>query len=841
MARLSPCRLIVGCLCGLFCVPAAAQETVLPESRWDVLPDWVYEAYVDHGGRLWTRGRRNIQDPRLDEGLELIEAAYAAKSPQLAGVRFALFDEQQRAWFYDSAQRRLIGYDGRQWIVRKLADGDQIIRNEHYGRCPTWNQFSDPRCNHSSAGVCWFIEVRGVHRFDGRDWTFRQVIAEGDKAPHAGVRLAVSPDGKSALAYLDDRGPAHLYREDGTWETFELPRTAADRSIRQLLLTNDHVVWYLTASGRLRSQNVDPKAPAPADPLAELIANLGASKFAAREDAEASLKSLLPDVMERLKAELADARDAEVRHRLQRLLAVPTPARNGSSQLSAFAGTMIVDPVGLYHDRRGRIFLAARKVIASAGPPTAGLVVVEPDGTSRVIRSDAPIDGLASPDSARSTPPLLLADGRSASVPGSNSGEPAHLLDLASGSVRERLPDARYGTLCAIDPAGRVYARGNGHSVMVFDSRKPDDRIALRPEQTPEQANFVGVAGDGGIWINDRRDVLQRFNGRTWSPMSEPAQRPEGVSVGFFGQSNVQWLKGNGGVGIAIGRDCRLYDADRLLATDRDLKKLILENRTAIVAGFQYARGPDFDRFESLQLVVDADGDIWLHQERVLWVLGKTEWHAVNGMLPRPSLVQEFFTVAAVGGRVYASDGNRNLLYPDSFLLDYVAGRIEARPAPRTTDIRDPQRASHDLWGGLWVSGNTVFPDDKRHQFGQWTFRIDHGGTVQTFQSAGTPLLVDSWNQTWLRRFANQPRHLVGVWRDGRPVQTIAAPGTDEIYGASPTRRARSTSAPPPACNSGARAMPNIPAITCIEPSRWKASPASSRTFITAGSDTSSP
>ena len=95
----------------------ARLEISLRNVLWQTLPDEVYTAFVGPDDRVWYVLQGSLKLPAAQA---LIEREFRQGSPQVAGLRPVLFEQDGRVWF-EEGRRTLWGYDGRTWVSATLS------------------------------------------------------------------------------------------------------------------------------------------------------------------------------------------------------------------------------------------------------------------------------------------------------------------------------------------------------------------------------------------------------------------------------------------------------------------------------------------------------------------------------------------------------------------------------------------------------------------------------------------------------------------------------------------------------------------------------------------------
>jgi len=170
-----------------------------------------------------------------------VEREWKQKSPQISGATIDLLDEQGRVWVSIDHRKRLLGYDGQQWIERNGRSGGVFV-----GRCPTKGQLTDVGANQSRNDVSWFIEQTGIHRFHNKSWTYHPVPnSKYQNYPE----LAVSPDGRIGVAYRSS-AEGLLAFKDGQWSLHQKANATKSRAMSYGVVTNEGQFHFLE-NGRI--------------------------------------------------------------------------------------------------------------------------------------------------------------------------------------------------------------------------------------------------------------------------------------------------------------------------------------------------------------------------------------------------------------------------------------------------------------------------------------------------------------------------------------------------------------------------------------------------------------
>lgn len=292
-------------------------------------------AGLDHVVRLWdVPGRKEVaqltgmEGPvmRLDwspDGREL--AAVSAESKLPGGFIAGTPDPHVRIW--DVASRKLrLSLDGPQagsWCVAWSADGRLLAAGGEDGVVRVWER------------------ATGQERFH----------LTGHEGPILAV--AFSPDGRRLLSGSSDttvlvwdvalpgRGVAAARADDlpRLWEALRGAAPTADRAIRGLLASPELAL-------RLTGERLRPAAPVSAERLARLVADLDAASFATREQASRELEALGDTAAPALRKALEANPSAEVRKRVEALLAQVDDSLPAGERLRTVRALEVLERIG---------------------------------------------------------------------------------------------------------------------------------------------------------------------------------------------------------------------------------------------------------------------------------------------------------------------------------------------------------------------------------------------------------------------------------------------------------------------------------------------------------------
>jgi len=747
-------------------VPAADA----PAERRTSFARSVDKVCVAHDGRLWSQlAWRFDPEPTLTECKQLLERQFHEPAPRATNLHFALFDDRGRAWFYADGQRLLLGYDGKRWIERRAGPGVRFI-----GECSTAGQFLHGGSNRSIAGVQWFLDGNGIHRFDGEQWSYEtfeppKPAARGERASPANPWLAVSPDGRHVVASIWQSGRLRVYHE-GRWTERPIPH-ADPQGVGSLVVTNGGHVWRLTPSSQLRVFSLSDDIPAIERRFPKLLAELAAAEYDRREAATLELIQLANYSKDRVEGAWKEATDPEVRRRLERVIRTVAQAAE-SRGIQLFAGRELTSPRYLAQDARDRLFVAADKVFGG-DDARPGVIVADSEGQSRVLRNAAVTTSIR-PHFAMQPQAIAAPAGDRLWISCLGTSRGACLFDLADDRVVDELGDARFGFLQAVDRDGKVYVTASS-SVMVVNPHAPDTRTPLRVIASPWEIDFLRVADDGAVWAHRTDGDLVRFDGRDWRMMQ---------SVDTHA---IRFAAGADGV-VLVGSESEtfLYRHDRLVDRGDSAKELVRKHRDMLADTFARARIRAETDYGQMSLAVDRDRNIWFRSGETVEILQGERWVAIGGALVRDGAKQDeclMMAAAGDGGRILVSGSfiDRD----QTFLGGFREGRLGFRRIPQAVLGYDTTNGLRERDGALWIAAETArgYGDGSGGRVinGYLALRYEGAGDPTEIKNGGWPILVDQSQNVWLHRGYARGDHRLTVWRDGRIAQELELPETDTI------------------------------------------------------------
>lgn len=743
--------------------------------RWQALPAEVYKAYVAPDGKLWyiysRWGEVTEEDIRRDLRRSFASTRGAIGVSVNKTMEMVLFGPGRMVWV--ACHGYLLGYDGKRFVRRKihLPTTDRTARTAGQGY---WG-----RANAVVDGKAFFLTWDGVHCFDGKAWSFQMFTPPADED---GIRLhlqmAVERGGRGLVVFCPSRRDACLWRE-GKWTTFPLPLVKKEK-VHAMAPAPGGGMWVGSNFG-IRFVAYPGKIPAS---LIKHIEQLGHNDWKIRQKATEKLVSYGPAASGRLEKALAEAKDPEVRHRLELILASlqskPPPLQIGTLRLEK--------PVIRFCDRLGRVFLACAKIVRGPKELGQGLVVVGSDGRCEVLPGKQFAECLSLSGSARLP---LWADktGRLLWIPGRvEPDHPARLLDLDKKAFVATFPTPAFGYLHAVMRDGTVLAGWADCSCNVgYNPRAPENRTFLKAEPLEVRRYPVSCwpAPDGSPWVFTRDGRLLRFDGKQWQGDSRVASQPAGATSISKPYS---LLVGRGQVALIDDErnESRkrkfVLMTPRSVHTARTLEELIAKHHKTIAAAFSSEVRLRF-LADDFNLVADRAGNVWVDKvtEELKVFDGKRWLHVVPALKKAGRKIER-------ASLMYAVDGGRKICFSDqpkgqnserdaeSYVAHVENGKIVfSVAAPYYRSYRyllDPR-------GGLWVSG--YLPRGQRREYRRVLYRVTSKGAVKV-PGVSFAVLAEPGGSVWLSRVWDRPGDRYWIWRDGRIVQEVQAPGSNTTW-----------------------------------------------------------
>jgi hypothetical protein len=753
---------------------SGAETVTLQDIRWQPLPQTIRGVFVAPDGRIWYH-----EEPRSDrystvvDLKQMIASEFQQPTPQIEVIEPALFEPSGRVWFTlrRASHSMLVGYDGKTWTDYTIADDTNCIS----GECATDGRLNEGRANRFAGGAAWFIMVGGVLRFDGQHWSYQKMQDCTESYPasnnwryHDKVWLAVSPDGKAAIACVSiDK--FWIYRE-GQWtqRAIKEPQDAKARhrekkELTALVLDGPETAWYQTSAGELRQICLVSEAKHEETPgVATLIEDLRNDSFNVRERAAEKLRGLGATIRPQLESAFECSDDLEQRTRLQSLLVriSSSETANDPKKDMVFNAVHFNKCESLYDDGFGRIFVVA----STSDRNEADLIIIKDhDGKITKMQGEHFSAGWSMRLNSNKAP-ILSSTGNRIWLPGDDAEAPK-LLDLKAMEFMDAVPHPTYGELHAVSREGRVFVSAPGSSanpILVYSPEANATEDSLKHSCIDCLSDLFAIGDDGAVWATDPSGRLVRFNGFQWNPVQGSTHNQ--INSLIPGHDDVLIACGEKTAAIYQGtQEIGIAEITELIEQHRDLVQKAFGPRSGIRHRVQYNQG----------LVADRNGNIWFVQPRGrLLVYMDGAWHDTNESLAQGGASEGLVASLALlgdGSSVLVDELKLRRCDASSALFGHVAdGKLQFVKAPENCRFGEIPLNVAARDGAIWMPSYTA------GQHG--ASRADEIGVREDIKNVGYPLLFDEAGNLWTVELRSGARDQLNVCRDGKVVQHLQIP-----------------------------------------------------------------
>lgn len=710
---------------GSLCAATLAQENPgelkLPEARWQGLPPGLVGAFVNPAGKLCfqrtlppaTSGTPPELRPALDEKLrEQIVAEFARDMPQMSLGQYALFEPNGRTWFYNPLTRRLIGYDGKEFV----GDSGRDLNDNLVGRAMTQGALFDGQTNRFAGGKAWFIANMQIITFDGREWRHQTIAESLNYGFQHRPALAVSPDGKTAVAHPNRTRDLWVYHGD-KWQ--KCPCFSEDQPhVTQLVLADSREGWAVLINNKLVRFKIDEGGQA---------TELATADSVTFGDAQVSkVQALLQDSQGRIYV-----------------------AAEGIKQANSetVAGLLILDTAGKTRVIAGdQIPLACRKLGDIAPTP-----ILTASGEQMWI-----------PGRYAGSSPVLLDFATGKFVDRLPAAQPVQLQALSA-----------QGRVFASSNQGGV---GNT-SLMVYTPGGAEAPTLTGVKQDTRSLNNSGfeVGDDGSIWVLDPQGNLLRWNGAQWVKLRTPLE----PNARYFlpGSEGVMLIDCNGLVLLFQGE--KEFGRGSLLQVLKQHHQLLARafgpRRSTDRKALDVSLAADAQgnlwctARQTLHVLV---GDRWHESIEGLLAAGSRKCE-VRYLAPIDDGQKIYLTDLQS-----RSEGGTSLIGEvKDGELSFSPAPLPAYPYTRVISLRDP---AGGLWIGSHIYSNSVPRFGSGDSLsGQLAIRLTAAGVADEVKNSGWPQLIDRSGTVWLGEGIVTTVGKFNLWRNGKIVQTLTIPGFD--------------------------------------------------------------
>ena len=556
-------------------------DFALRDVRYQVLPDEVVRVYVGPDERAWFVMRGPTSRADIPRVRRLIEREFAQENPQIMQADPILFEPGGRVWFRVDWDQ-VMAYDGHTWIGPEKGPNPRVIRSE----CPNHG-----RLNQSvwADGTAFFADDHGVQTFTGAKSDYKTLF-EGRAGTITDVVLVPVPDGKTVLAYQWGRG---LWRwRAGEWSEVKLPTPAGHLS--QVIPWGDGMLLVVQDSDEpayFWREGADMAAD-----FAALVAKLGHADFKVREAATAEIIAMEGLGLERSRQALADAKDPEIRARLERIIQALTPPRNERSWHFTLGQYRISTPCFAYLSQAGLLLVGGGDITEKGKSLGQGLVLAEPGGEPTVVPGG----------SVNQLERYIVGPGKQVwCCP--YQGQ-ARLLDVAKAKFTDDGPGPGFNLVQAARADGTLFMGWgslDAGGVVAYKPAAPDDRRFIDVKGEPLiDRGAMAMADDGSVWavLRENMGLLSHYDGKTWesAPHASPNNPVDTIVPGLGGKM----LVANPYVAM-LAADGKIVD------DNRTVEGLIEKHAKEFAEAFAPGRKPSYVG-QGATLIADKAGHIWL-------------------------------------------------------------------------------------------------------------------------------------------------------------------------------------------------------------------------------------
>ena len=734
--------------------------TDLPVERWQSLSREVAGVFIGPDQRLWYEMVAGDTNPTLEEIRDRIVQQYPLKNPQIAGAHPVLFEQSGRVWFLCQNREILLGYDGKTWIGHRCPDGNRFV-----GNCPGHGQRYPAGTNATAVDSCWFPDSRGIHRFDGEQWTYHRLTAADDPADSYPL-LVTSAKGDALAAAIPKTNKFWVFRKD-RWIAFESEKKTSTDGIVALAMSSPDQVWCLTQSGRLdRLDSVTPRR----ERFLELVNKLSDKNFFVREratkqliDMGATIKDLVADV-------LSNTKKPEVKTRLEFVSARLRPVASQSTLVDDYR----IEKVRALHQLgKAGLCFAAESILNGDREMGPGFLLLKPDGTTRLFRN-------------ASIPGTRILSGLSTDGPQLWLSRPSGVtaMELNGDPKTTHFPDGRFVCLHAVTKDGVVFASREWPESGIEESLplmqfQPRGTVgqSLKVTTIPLGSRPVAVAEDDGtIWAHHHQLGLASFDGQKWK-----SHKQLNTGTGLL-----NLLAGTGGVAVAEipGKTGVLVTPKRTYTRGGALFPNFY-HQSVILKAFPPSRragksAPDYaivsDKYGHIHGLFRGHPTASVHPTKA-WA---DQWGYALKFAGSRHLAIDYICPVGDGSRLFLTNFRELHEGGGSFLYARTGGNSWVARTVHTCEPREMRLSIRDDEGALWVPGSIRKAEEGRDLVtGQMAYRITEKGAVDKIKNAGWARLLDQSGYIWLGSIWQQPSSRFHLWKEGKIEHTLEIPKAD--------------------------------------------------------------
>jgi hypothetical protein len=757
------------------------------------LPEEVQRVYAGPDGRVWCvlDDRDYGGSDNLAQVKKRIEEQFDSSTPQIAGAKPVLFENNGRVWFAPSHQPgRLLGYgpvgppttmpagtpqsqpgrtaEPRVWIEHE-ASGQRF----DHGTCPNNGRTSTEVYNAQGGGCLFFFDGLGVHVWDGGKWSYQDLVKDKTPASNVGhqARILVAHGSSDALVLVPGNPPTGWRWHDHQWSPLVWPALPPWKIITGAAVSADNIAWVLIGNENWVSFPLANAGARLSKHFYAILQDLGDDSYEVREQATAQLQALGPAARDMIEAELRKPQDAEVKARLEKVLATPQTGPNAGISLG---GVHVTAADGLWATSDGTLLCNAHRS-NNENPSASGMLIVDPSGQGSFAqgpgipilhRAQAGGVGFVESDGGRR---VWFSDMGNSGVRG---------LDVASRRWEPPLPiSPLYSWVQAVGRDGTLYVSkgrpGGSHSpIAIVQPHRPDSIPCLHAvQQAIFQESGFCVAADGQVWGFNGHALL-RFDGHDWHEIAWSG--PVGSILGGCDGSILAVTAGDGPAGLIKGDQVLQADSAAQLVEQHP------KEVAAALAGWRIPPNPTM-RQPEIPVALDRDGHLWVLHAGTVRVRVGEQWLDVSAAIgefdkaanparqPEKRFGIRRMAAAGDGSRVYLSSGEGHPDYTLAVLAWVEDGKVRLSPAPVGDWI------FHDPAGGLrmTVTEERSNGPNAYTVLGYRAVRVTEKGAVEEYEDVGRPSGLDAEGSVWLTPTipGTADETCRGLWRPGHEVE----------------------------------------------------------------------
>ncbi len=791
-------------LSAVFClfiqISLSSQETPafeLKDTMWQFMPDDVIAVYRGPDNRIWQRLQDNPPGKSIDELKKNIQDEFTRKSPRIY-CRILLFEPGKRVWFTNRDSNILLGYDGEKWTEKKAEE-----RNYFFGEPPELMR-KGKNSNLFVDGRSFFIESAGILSFDGKDWIFNEMGNPNLRGPlppfplllpsydkKGVIAISKSKNRGAAMRRMPANNPIAIQRDislassgiytgefnavefrDGKWNKINLIDDFNPADVEIILPRKTGLIVAQTNGKILFLQDEIPDK----EKFFSLLKKLSDNNFNIREKATSEIAGLSPSYRKAIDDARREAKDPEVRDRLEKALKLMKEGSSNTDTKDSFqllGDYNVKEPTLVHYDTLGRVFLTSQEVRSngkdeSLGP---GLIILDSEDKLAFLKGEKFTQGWGVSNSdfinIQSRP-----DGAINPLPSIfwlETKDVIRILDIDKKDFIHETKDVSFHWLHAATPGGTFFCSRSMPSnislakpIALFKPSAKDERLKLSIQEIKIHAPYFLITADDSLWLKNPEGEVMMFNGKEWKSIPE---------LNDIQVTNVK--TGNDGAFISIPSSSNqlplsfMY-AEGKVTVEKNQDILVSKNRGTIEKYFD-EKNKDF--------LYDGAGRIWYQKsQNELMISSVTRTFNLYDKLQETYSKGQVRTFMGISKNKvlidYYSWGHGGPGNTITLACQFKDGVPELKEIPRMSRSRsDPV---YDNEGKLWYPLETA-PDEK-----QVAIRIGEEEKTEEIKESGSPILCDKTGNVWLGNITGQQKNKFNIWRKGEVKASVEIPHANE-------------------------------------------------------------